>query len=91
MAKAQKQKEKAEGSSNVSLFSRDNYLLMLAGLVSLALGFFLMSGGKSQDSKVFNPDEIYSQVRITAAPILIILGFLLEIFAIMKKPGSAEK
>jgi hypothetical protein len=91
MAKAQKQKENPAGNSNISLFSKGNYLLMLAGLISLAIGFFLMSGGKSNDANVFNPNEIYSPIRITVAPILIILGFLLEIFAIMKKPSSAEE
>lgn len=91
MAKAQKTKEKSVAPNKISLFSRDNYLLMLSGLVCLAIGFFLMSGGKSNDPNVFNPDEIYSQMRITVAPVLIILGLLLEIFAIMKKPGSTEE
>lgn len=90
MAKDLKPQAKTSGNSNVSLFSRDNYILMLAGLVSLGLGFFLMAGGKSKDPNVFSTDEIYSQMRITVAPILIILGFLLEIFAIMKKPGKAS-
>jgi hypothetical protein len=51
----------------------------------LALGFFLMSGGRSSDPKVFNDDEVYSTTRITIAPLLIIAGFVIEIFAIMKK------
>ena len=58
---------------------------MLIGLAVLALGFFLMSGGKSSDPKVFNDSEVYSTSRITIAPILIIAGFVIEIFAIMKK------
>ncbi len=58
---------------------------MLIGLAVLALGFFLMSGGKSSDPKVFNDSEVYSTTRITIAPILIIAGFVIEIFAIMKK------
>ena len=58
---------------------------MLIGLAVLALGFFLMSGGKSSDLKVFNDSEVYSTTRITIAPILIIAGFVIEIFAIMKK------
>ncbi len=62
---------------------------MLAGLVVMALGFFLMSGGKSADPKVFNKDEVYSTTRITIAPILIIAGLLIEIFAIMKKPKES--
>lgn len=58
---------------------------MLIGLVILALGFFLMAGGKSPDPKVFNDSEIYSFQRITLAPILIVAGLLVEIYAIMKK------
>jgi heme/copper-type cytochrome/quinol oxidase subunit 2 len=71
-----------------TLFNKENYMLMIAGLVILALGFFLMAGGKSKDPNVFDPKEVYSTTRITIAPILIILGFLVEVFAIMKKPKT---
>lgn len=67
------------------LFDKGNYMWMLIGLGVLALGFFLMAGGKSTDPKVFNKDEVYSTTRITIAPMLIIAGFVIEIFAIMKK------
>ena len=73
------------------LFNKQNYLLMLAGLIVLAIGFFLMAGGKSADPKVFNDNEVYSTTRITIAPLLIIAGFLIEIFAIMKKPTASQK
>jgi hypothetical protein len=73
------------------LFNKQNYLLMLAGLVVLAIGFFLMAGGKSADPKVFNDSEVYSTTRITIAPLMIIAGFLIEIFAIMKKPADSQK
>jgi hypothetical protein len=79
---------KIEKSSKQILFTKENYMLMIAGLIVLALGFFLMAGGKSQDPKVFDPNEVYSSTRITVAPILIILGFVIEIVAIMKKPKS---
>ena len=75
-------------SSTNTLFGKENYMWMLIGAVVLALGFFLMSGGKSTDPNVFNKDEVYSSTRITIAPILIIAGFVIEIFAIMKKPKS---
>jgi hypothetical protein len=67
------------------LFDKGNYMWMLIGLAVLALGFFLMAGGKSADPKVFNKEEVYSTTRITIAPMLIIAGFIIEIFAIMKK------
>lgn len=79
---------KAEPAPKSELFSKENYKWMLIGLVILALGFFLMAGGKSKDPNVFNDAEIYSTTRITIAPILIIGGFIIEIFAIMKKPKS---
>ena len=68
------------------LFGKENYMWMLIGAAVLALGFFLMSGGKSDNPNIFNEKEIYSPVRITIAPLLIIAGFVIEIFAIMKTP-----
>ncbi|MFM6925196.1 MAG: DUF3098 domain-containing protein [Ferruginibacter sp.] len=78
--------KKTTGSATPNpLFDKWNYMWMLIGLAVLALGFFLMAGGKSADPKVFNKDEVYSTTRITIAPMLIIAGFIIEIFAIMKK------
>lgn len=68
------------------LFTKDNYKLMLIGLVVMALGFFLMAGGKSPNPDVFNDSDVYSPMRITIAPILIVGGLVVQIFAIMKKP-----
>jgi len=79
---------KKEPRTNNNLFGRENYMWMLAGLVVLALGFFLMAGGKSSDPAKFDPKEVYSTTRITLAPMLIIAGFVIEIIAIMKKPKS---
>lgn len=83
MSKDKKQVTAATNSN--PLFGKENYRWMLIGLGVLALGFFLMAGGKSSDPKVFNADEVYSTTRITIAPMLIIAGFIIEIFAIMKK------
>ncbi len=68
------------------LFGKENFIWMLAGAAIMALGFFLMAGGKSADPTKFMDGEVYSTTRITIAPILIIAGFIVEIFAIMKKP-----
>jgi hypothetical protein len=68
------------------LFTRDNYMWMLIGLVVIALGMFLMSGGRSTDPNVFDQKEVYSPRRITIAPLLIIIGLGLEVFAIFKRP-----
>ena len=70
------------------LFDRSNYTFMIAGVVLIIIGFMLMSGGKSADPHKFNFDEIYSFRRITLAPIVTLLGFGLEVYAIMKKPAA---
>jgi cadmium resistance protein CadD (predicted permease) len=74
---------------NSPLFSKDNYTWMIIGGVVIALGMLLMSGGKSTDPKIFDTKEVYSTTRITIAPILIVLGLLVEIYAIFKKPKTA--
>jgi hypothetical protein len=82
-------KDKNTNTKDNVLFGRENYIWMAIGLAVLALGFLLMAGGKSSDPKVFDPKEVYSTTRITIAPMLIIAGFIIEIFAIMKKPKQA--
>ena len=75
-----------------SIFSKDNYRWMLIGLVVIAAGMFLMSGGKSNtDPSVFNKNAVYSTTRITIAPLLILLGLVIGVFAIFKKPKAASK
>ncbi len=74
---------------NSVLFTKDNYTWMIIGGIVIALGMFLMSGGKSADPRVFDTNEVYSTTRITIAPILIVLGLLVEVYAIFKKPKVA--
>ena len=78
-------KDKKDTMVKPALFGKDNYIWMAIGLVVLALGFYLMAGGKSDNPNVFNEKEIYSPIRITVAPLLIIIGFIIEIYALMKK------
>lgn len=68
-------------------FGKLNYILMLGGIVLIALGFILMMGGGSEDPTVFD-NAIFNIQRLTVAPILILLGFAVEIVAILKKPRS---
>lgn len=80
-------KEPAHASSQENvLFSKENYKWMLIGVIVMTIGFFLMAGGKSPDPNVFNDNQIYSFRRITLAPLLIVGGLVIEIFAIIKKP-----
>lgn len=64
---------------------RENYKLLAIGFVIIIIGFLLMLGGKSDNPAEFS-DEIFSFRRITLAPIVVLAGFVFEIWAIMKKP-----
>ena len=69
------------------LFGKRNYIIMFIGLAVIALGFILMAGGGSNDPTVFN-EEIYSWRRIRLAPALVIIGFSIEIYAILANPNK---
>lgn len=79
-------KEEKAVAQTTSVFAKDNYKIMIAGLVIVVIGFLLMTGGYSDDPNKFKPEEVYSFRRITLAPIVIILGLIVEIYAIMRKP-----
>ncbi len=66
------------------IFGKKNYQIMFIGLAFIITGFILMSGGDTGDETSFNP-EIFNFQRITLAPILILTGFVIEVFAIMYK------
>ncbi len=66
-------------------FGRDNYLWVIIGLAFLLVGFLLMIGGGSDNPDVFN-EAIFNFRRLTLAPILVLIGFGIQIYAIMKKP-----
>lgn len=68
------------------IFDRTNYLIMGAGVLVILIGFALMSGGGTSDPNIFPKDDLYSFRRITLAPIVVMLGFAIEIFAILKRP-----
>jgi len=102
MANKQPQKEKQVSASQQTktsnpakqtvtvpfIFDNSNYAFMIAGVVVILLGFLLMSGGATSDVKIFPKEELYSFRRITLAPIVIMIGFGLEIVAILKRPKS---
>jgi heme/copper-type cytochrome/quinol oxidase subunit 2 len=81
--------DKKQVSTNTfSLFEKENFIWMIAGIVVIALGMLLMSGGKSNNPAQFNQNEVYSTTRITIAPLVIVIGLALEVVAIFKKPKS---
>ena len=69
------------------VFNRQNYIMIITGLLILALGFLLLIGGGSDDPKVFNY-AIFDFRRLTLAPLLILTGYIIEIFAILKRPRA---
>jgi hypothetical protein len=74
-------------TQKVFIFGKKNYLFMFIGLAVIALGFILMAGGGSDDPNVFN-EAIFSTRRIHIAPMVVILGFAIEVYAILLNPNS---
>jgi fumarate reductase subunit D len=85
MAKKNENKEKL----NFAL-GRENYKLLGIGFVIIVIGFLLMLGGKTKDPNEFS-DSIFSFRRITLAPLVVLAGFIFEIWAIMKRPKNSDK
>lgn len=85
MSKYKKVTKNEQDDNKKMPFGRDNYLWVLIGIAFLLVGFILMIGGGSDNPDVFN-EAIFSFRRLTLAPILVLIGFGIEIYAIMKKP-----
>ena len=67
------------------VLGKKNYIFIIVGCLVVILGFILMSGGGSENPDVFNEEEIFSFRRITFAPFMVMLGYGLVLFGIMKK------
>ncbi len=87
MAIKKKDRNKTEGEF---LFGKKNYLIMIAGVAVILIGFALMLGGGSDDPNVFN-EEIYNFQRIRLAPTVVLIGLAIEVYAIMANPGQEKK
>ena len=72
------------------LFDKVNYKFLLIGIAVITVGFILMSGGGTNDPAVFNP-EIFSFRRIRLAPTLVLAGFGITIYAILKNPKKQKE
>jgi uncharacterized membrane protein len=71
-------------------FKKTNIVIILIGLAINVLGYILMAGGGSEDPNKFNADELFSDTRITVSPILIVLGFAIILYGIMKKSRNTN-
>jgi hypothetical protein len=69
------------------VFEKKNYLLMGVGIMFMIIGYLLMQGGGSEDPNVFNED-IFNARRITWAPLMLIIGLIVEVYAIMASNKS---
>ena len=69
-------------------FNKENYKFLLAGLGVNLLGYLLMIGGATEDPAKFNYNELFGTVRITVAPALIVIGFVIIAYGIMKRPKA---
>ena len=77
--------KKNKKNSEDFIFEKKNYQVMVIGIIFIAIGFILMSGGASEDPNVFNP-EIYNFRRIRLAPTLVLIGFGIQVYAILLNP-----
>lgn len=81
------EKKRKDEAKSTFVFGKKNYKWMFIGLGCIALGFILMAGGGSDDPNVFNPD-IFNWRRIRLAPTLVLLGFGIQVYAILVKTGK---
>ena len=70
-----------------STFGKQNYIIFIAGIAALVLGYLLMIGGGSEDPNIFNP-AIFDTQRITIAPVVCLIGFITIIVAILWRPKN---
>lgn len=79
--------EMEQGNDKGFALGKENYILMAIGFGAIVIGFLLMLGGASPNPNEFNP-EVFSTLRITIAPVIVLAGFIFEIYAILKKPSK---
>jgi len=72
--------------NSVMALSRENFKYIIVGCVVVIVGFILMSGGGTEDPTQFNEEELFSFRRITLAPFLVMLGYGVVLFGILKRP-----
>ncbi|RCW93829.1 DUF3098 domain-containing protein [Winogradskyella arenosi] len=76
-----------DNSKSEFIFGKKNYKFLFIGLAFIVIGFILMSGGGSDDPNVFN-EAIYSWRRIRLAPTLVLIGFGIQVYAILLNPNK---
>jgi len=87
MEKKSDQKKDPKTNQISFLFDRTKYKILIGGLLVTALGFILMIGGGSEDPRVFS-DDIFNFRRLTLAPFLVLLGYGIQIYGIIRKKDT---
>lgn len=72
-------------TKNTPIMGKSNLIWVLIGIAVICVGLLLMAGGKSEDPNVFKEEDVYGFRRLTLAPLLIIAGLVIEVYAIFKK------
>lgn len=83
------QKRKEDNKAEF-IFRKENYKWLFIGLAFIAVGFILMAGGGSDDPNVFD-ESIFSWRRIRLAPTLVLIGFGIQVYAILLNPNKKSK
>ncbi|MBU2928060.1 DUF3098 domain-containing protein [Winogradskyella psychrotolerans] len=84
------EQKRKEDSKSEFIFGKKNYKFLFIGLAFIVVGFILMSGGGSDDPNVFD-ESIYSWRRIRLAPTLVLIGFGIQVYAILLNPNKDSK
>ncbi len=84
------EQKRKEDSKSEFIFGKKNYKWLFIGLAFIAIGFILMSGGGSDDPNVFD-ESIFSWRRIRLAPTLVLIGFGIQVYAILLNPNKDSK
>ena len=81
----------AEKEKTEFVFDKSNYIFLFIGLGLNIIGFLLMIGGADTDPNEFNANGLFSAQRLTVAPIVILLGYAVIFYSIMKRPKGVKK
>lgn len=84
------EQKRKEDSKSEFIFGKKNYKFLFIGLAFIVVGFALMSGGGSDDPNVFD-ESIYNWRRIRLAPTLVLIGFGIQVYAILLNPNKESK
>ena len=84
------EQKRKDATKDEFIFGKKNYKFMLIGLACIGLGFILMSGGGSDDPNVFD-ESIFNWRRIRLAPTLVLIGFGIQVYAILLNPNKHSK